>query len=117
MERLAFVLDGNVPVNAVVIEDGKNGDDWLQQNPDAVEVTGLDPMPTVGGQWTFENNSWVHPPEPPLTKQDIEVIRMSKYIETSDPIFFKWQRGTASEQDWLNAVRAVKDAHPYPETV
>ena len=32
-----------------------------------------------------------------------------------DAIFLQWQRGDASEQAWLDAVQAVKDAHPYPE--
>jgi len=31
-----------------------------------------------------------------------------------DSIFLQWQRGDATEQDWLDAVQAVKDAHPYP---
>jgi hypothetical protein len=32
-----------------------------------------------------------------------------------DAIFLQWQRGDATEQDWLDAVQAVKDAHPYPD--
>jgi len=30
-------------------------------------------------------------------------------------LFFEYQRGEATEQEWLDAVQAVKDAHPYPE--
>jgi hypothetical protein len=32
-----------------------------------------------------------------------------------DPLFFKWQRRTGTEQEWLDAVQAVKDANPYPQ--
>lgn len=32
----------------------------------------------------------------------------------ADALFLQWQRGEATEQDWLDAVQAVKDAHPYP---
>jgi hypothetical protein len=32
-----------------------------------------------------------------------------------DAIFLQWQRGDATEQEWLDSVQAVKDAHPYPE--
>ena len=32
-----------------------------------------------------------------------------------DAIFLQWQRGDATEQEWLDAVQAVKDAHPYPD--
>jgi hypothetical protein len=45
----------------------------------------------------------------------VEQARAIAYRETSDPLFFKYQRGTATEQEWLDAVQAVKDAHPYPE--
>ena len=31
-----------------------------------------------------------------------------------DAIFLQWQRGDATEQDWLDAVQAVKDQHPHP---
>ncbi len=45
----------------------------------------------------------------------VEQARANAYRETSDALFFKYQRGTATEQEWLDAVQAVKDAHPYPE--
>jgi hypothetical protein len=44
----------------------------------------------------------------------VELTRKAAYSETSDPIFFEYQRGTKTEQEWLDAVEAVKDAHPYP---
>jgi hypothetical protein len=44
----------------------------------------------------------------------VEVARAGAYRETSDPLFFEWQRGDATEAEWLSAVEAVKTAHPYP---
>jgi hypothetical protein len=44
----------------------------------------------------------------------IEKTRHLNYIKTSDPIFFEWQRGTKTQEDWDNAVQAIKDANPYP---
>jgi hypothetical protein len=44
----------------------------------------------------------------------VEETRAEAYRETSDPLFFQWQRGDATEADWLAAVEAVKTAHPYP---
>jgi hypothetical protein len=44
----------------------------------------------------------------------VEEARAVAYRETSDPIFFEWQRGDATKADWLAAVEAVKTAHPYP---
>jgi hypothetical protein len=49
--------------------------------------------------------------------EQVEQARQQAYRETSDPLFFQYQRGTATEQEWLDAVQAVKDAHPYPEDV
>jgi len=31
-----------------------------------------------------------------------------------DAIFLQWQRGDATEQEWLDAVALVKQQHPYP---
>jgi hypothetical protein len=47
----------------------------------------------------------------------VEQARHAAYITDADPLFFKWQRGTGTEQAWRDAVQAVKDAHPYPEPV
>lgn len=44
----------------------------------------------------------------------VTVARQAGYQQTSDPIFMQYQRGEATEQAWLDAVQAVKDANPYP---
>lgn len=44
----------------------------------------------------------------------VTVNRQAGYTSTSDPIFMQYQRGEATEQEWLDAVQAVKDANPYP---
>lgn len=44
----------------------------------------------------------------------VENARRAAYEATSDPLFFEWQRGDGTEQAWLDAVAAVKAAHPYP---
>ena len=44
----------------------------------------------------------------------VQKTRQTAYQAESDPIFFDYQRGEVTEQDWLDAVQAVKDAHPYP---
>jgi hypothetical protein len=49
-----------------------------------------------------------------LAYRQVEQARHAAYTADADPVFFQWQRGTATEQDWLDAVQAVKDAHPYP---
>lgn len=44
----------------------------------------------------------------------VTVARQQGYQQTSDPIFMQYQRGEATEKEWLDAVQAVKDANPYP---
>jgi hypothetical protein len=44
----------------------------------------------------------------------VTAIRQAEYARLSDPIFMQYQRGEATEQEWLDAVQAVKDANPYP---
>jgi hypothetical protein len=61
MDRVAIVLDGIEPVNAVVLADGEAGDVWLAANPDAVEVTGMNPMPGLGTGWSYVDGAWVAP--------------------------------------------------------
>lgn len=44
----------------------------------------------------------------------IQGLRKAAYTDESDPIFFDYQRGDATEQEWLDAVQAIKDRYPYP---
>ena len=44
----------------------------------------------------------------------VTVARQFAYQQTTDPIFMQYQRGEATEKQWLAAVQAVKDANPYP---
>jgi hypothetical protein len=52
-------------------------------------------------------------------QSDLQVVkdaRHAAYIAPngSDAVFMKYQRGEATEQEWLDAVQAINDAHPYP---
>ena len=44
----------------------------------------------------------------------VEQARLVAYEQQSDPIFFKWQRGDATEAEWREAVAKVKLDNPYP---
>ena len=89
----------------------------------------------AGTEWSLNGDdysglTWLSEGKPPTEKQlealwpevqaevaheQVEQARAAAYRETADPIFFQYQRGDATEQEWLAAVQAVKDAHPYPE--
>ena len=44
----------------------------------------------------------------------VETTRRTQYEAQSDGIFFEWQRGDNTKENWEAAVQAVKDANPYP---
>ena len=46
---------------------------------------------------------------------DIREKRQAAYRDRSDPIFMKWQRGEATEQEWIDEVEAIRAEFPYPE--
>ena len=94
-------------------------------------------MEYPGAEWTLDGSdysglTWLSDtPKPTQAELDaawpavqyarayaaVERARHAAYITEADPVFFRWQRGSATEQEWLDAVQAVKDAHPYPEPV
>jgi hypothetical protein len=47
---------------------------------------------------------------------EVKQARHNAYIAPggSDAVFLKYQRGEATKQEWLDAVQAINDAHPYP---
>jgi hypothetical protein len=45
--------------------------------------------------------------------ENLKQLRQDAYREESDPLFFKWQRGEATEQEWLNKVQEIKEKYNY----
>lgn len=48
----------------------------------------------------------------PLTQLEIEARRREAYQVEADPLFFKWQRGESTEQDWLDKIAEIKAKYP-----
>jgi hypothetical protein len=49
-----------------------------------------------------------------MAYERVEQARQVAYRETSEAIFFEYQSCDHPEPEWLAAVQAVKDVHPYP---
>jgi len=47
--------------------------------------------------------------------QQIETNRRNAYRNEADPLFLKWQRGEATEQEWLDKIAEIKERFPKPE--
>ena len=43
------------------------------------------------------------------------LARAEAYRTESDPLFFRWQRAEGTEQEWLDAVEAIRARFPYIE--
>ena len=87
-----------------------------------------------GAQWTlngdtYDGLTWLDDTPKPSQKElddawsqvdyanqcaTVEAARLLAYEQTSDPLYFKWQRGDATEAEWLAAVAQVKADNPYP---
>lgn len=40
--------------------------------------------------------------------------RRAAYATEADPLFFGWQRGENTEQEWLDKVAEIRAKYPYP---
>jgi hypothetical protein len=65
-------------------------------------------------KWVAEGNTALPADPEPVPAPDTEALRKAAYREESDPLFFKWQRGEATEAEWLAAVNAIKARYPEP---
>ena len=80
-----------------------------QEYDDSLSWYGPSDAPT----WQEINAAW------PQVNYDnqcavIEATRLDAYEKQSDPLYFKWQRGDATEAEWRAAVAKVKTDNPYP---
>lgn len=47
----------------------------------------------------------------------VKIKRLIDYRNNADPLFFQWQAGEVSKQDWLDARNQVVTDNPYPTNV
>jgi uncharacterized sporulation protein YeaH/YhbH (DUF444 family) len=84
----------------VFVGDAYDGLDWLDDSPKPSKKALEALWPEVQME---------------VQTEQVERARANAYRETADPMFFRYQAGEATEQEWLDARQAVRDAHPYPE--
>jgi hypothetical protein len=47
-----------------------------------------------------------------IAAEKIEANRRAAYIAEADPLFFKAQRGEATEQEWLDKIAEIRARYP-----
>jgi len=49
-----------------------------------------------------------------LAQAQVDAQRHAAYVAESDPLFFQWQRGEATEQQWRDKVAEIQTRYPDP---
>jgi len=102
MNNYALVLSVNyASAQWVMNGDDYSGLEWLDNSPKPTKT---------------ELDSQVSEVEYKIAYDAVSASRHAAYVAPngSDAVFMKYQRGEASEQEWLDAVTAINDANPYP---
>lgn len=94
----------------------------------ALNTTEIDtdcPQPPLSDTWKWQDDVWVCINQEGVDAYNENIkemhnakqkeLRLKAYEQESDPVFFKWQRGEATQQEWLDAVAKVPLQFPYQE--
>lgn len=54
-------------------------------------------------------------PTPESILAGIKAQRAAAYTTEADPLFFKYQRAEADQQEWIDKVEEIRLRYPYPE--
>jgi hypothetical protein len=58
---------------------------------------------------------YVPPPPHVPTQEEQEFNRQAAYTQEADPLFFKWQAGEATKEEWEAKREEIRQRFPYPE--
>jgi hypothetical protein len=100
---------------AAVLAAIRPGAQWSLDGDDYAGLTWLDAVQTQATKKECDD-AWAQV-EYDRAYASVRNERHAAYAAPDGPdaIYFRWQRGDATEQEYVAAVQAVKDAHPYPE--
>jgi len=97
------VISDGIVINAVLAEEGFAEEQGWVLLPEG-----------VGPKWLYDGSTFteLHPYVP---SQEVQAAaRAEAYRAEADPLFFKAQRGEATEAEWLAKVEEIKARFPYP---
>ena len=70
-------------------------------------------LPQVGTSGEMQDG--VNPDDPVVfTQAEQEAKRQAAYTAEADPLFFKWQAGEGTEEEWKAKRQEIRDRYPYP---
>ena len=99
------------------------GTNWDYNASNTTVIDAEPPNPVLPNLWKWENGAWTCIDQAALDaylqeqKDQFNAGQKQKrhaaYVIESDPIFFKSQRGEATQQQWLDAIAAIDARFPY----
>jgi len=89
------------------------GKEWSLSGVDYSGLEWLDASPKPTQEELDALWSWTQTVANNTRQQEARSIA---YRNESDPLFFKWQRGEGTEQEWKDAVAAIQARYPYEGT-
>jgi len=94
-------LVSQTPDNSVITK-------YIDENHAVVIEKGL------SDEWESASQSPILEPyvEPAPYAPDMDLMRQAAYQKESDPLYFKWQRGEATQQQWLDKIAEIKSRYP-----
>jgi outer membrane lipoprotein-sorting protein len=122
-DNLAFYIDQvfSVQDNCVILEDGSVNYSYNASNTTVINVE--PPEYPVNFAYKWESNAWVCVNQDAVDDYNLQQKnkfnnqqkkkRFLAYTVESDPIFFKYQRGEATNQEWLDKIAEIDARFPY----
>lgn len=94
-----------------------NGNYFVAIEPINTPLGSKPAPPRPDSSWLWSDNDWIKEVPSPivLSQEELSALRLENYSKEADPLFFKWQRDEATEQEWLDKVEEIKLRFPYPE--
>ena len=68
----------------------------------------------AGPGWLYQDGQFTAPPPVVPTQAEQEAKRQAAYTAEADPLFFKWQAGEGTEEEWKAKRQEIRDRYPYP---
>lgn len=87
----------------------------------SIEWDGISPIPDIQEKYDLE--LIVEDPDPteyPFTEEELQLqtikkFRQSAFVKESDPLFFQYQEGTITKEEWLAKKEEIRTRYPYPQ--
>lgn len=81
--------------------------DELAKKPDGAIVP-----PPPDGRATWTGTVW---DMSAVLGSEQKAARQTAFVAEADPLFFQWQAGEATEEEWKAKRQEIRDRYPYPE--